>query len=40
MGPLDHPPMFSQDLSLGGNHQPIRVDPELTGRLAKDAGTL
>ena len=31
MGPLDDPLVLAQDLSLGGNDEPIRIDPQADG---------
>src|SRR3546814_9627336 len=28
MGPLDDPAMLAQDLALGGDDEPVRVDPQ------------
>jgi hypothetical protein len=37
---VDNPRMLAQDLPLGGDDDPIGIDPQAHGRLAKDAGTL
>jgi len=32
---LDHPHMLAQDLPLGGDHQPVRIDAQTDGAVRK-----
>ncbi len=40
MAALNDPHMFAKNVALGSNDQPLGKIRRLTGRLAKDAGTL
>jgi hypothetical protein len=40
MRAIDDAAMLADDQTLRGDNDTIRIDPKLTGRLAKDAGTL